>query len=101
MDLFNQFIHPNIYECKDNNYSEKILSDNFTNFIGQKNYMDEGEIYQCQSFNLIDFHNCNLEKPTNVTNYKTNELFKVDNKVPLSYLEDNINSNISCLLRKE
>ena len=100
MDLFRQFISLNIYEYKDNNYSEKFLSDNFTNFNGQKNYIDESEIYQCQSFNLIDSHNCNLkysffpEKTTNVTNYKTNELFKVDNKVPLSYLEYNINSKI-------
>ena len=100
MDLFRQFISLNIYEYKDNNYSEKFLSDNVTNLNGQKNYIDESEIYQCQSFNLIDSHNCNLkysffpEKTTNVTNYKTNELFKVDNKVPLSYLENNINSKI-------
>jgi hypothetical protein len=100
MDLFNQLISTKIYESKDNTYSEKFPSENFTNFNEPKNYINECEIYNYQSFNLIDSHNYNLqhlffpEKETNITNYKTNELFKIDNKIPLSYLEDNINTKI-------
>ena len=100
MDLFNQLLPLNMYEYKDNNYSEKSSSENFANSNGPKNYINESEIYQYQSFNLIDSHIRNLhhlffpEKTTNITNYKTNELFKVDNKVPLFYPEDNINRKI-------
>ena len=98
MNLFDQLIPTKICEYKDSTYSEKFSIDNFSNF--HKNYINESEIYQYQSFNLIDSHSYNLqhlffpEKANNVTNYKINELFKVDNKVPLSYLEDNINTKI-------
>ena len=41
MDLFNQLISTKIYESKDNTYSEKFPSENFTNFNEPKNYINK------------------------------------------------------------
>ena len=101
MYLFRQFIPLDIYEYKDNNYSEKFLSDNVTNLNGQKNYIDESEIYQCQSFNLIDSHNCNLkylsfpEKTTNATNYNGRYRLNINKTPSLSCNNDNDKFTVS------